>query len=376
MVLAFAAAQCFMVLNTSMAALLQAQGHVGGLSITSVAGKLLWGAGILICMILGFGLVAVPLTLLGSEILKSAALLSLTRKHLKLRFQFDLRATKTVIVKSLPFYLNTVAFTAYSTLGVSLLTFQVNRDEEVGWYGAATNLAGLALLMTPLIGWVLMPLYSKAAARSDQELTAALRRTLELVLTLAVPISLMLSVGADVWIPAMFGREFVPATLSLRLLAPMFVLTYMASVCGIGLIMLDRGWRVTLISLGSLVLNTLLNLVLIRPGLSLLGPGGGGAGCALAQILTEAAAAGAMVTSLGGRAFDRRSATTLCKSLAACGAVVLLDRLVGALGPARLALDLAAYLALATWMGAIPVRQILQLTRSALSRHEASALPS
>ena len=110
-------------------------------------------------------------------------------RHLGWRFTLDLRATWAVLIASLPFYVNTVAHTVYSKLGVSMLAFLAKDVGEVGHYGAASDLAGMTLLVTPLISWVLAPLYSRARHRSDEEFNRALTRSLELILTLGFPVS-------------------------------------------------------------------------------------------------------------------------------------------------------------------------------------------
>ena len=70
------------------------------------------------------------------------------------------------------------------------------------------------------------------------------------IFSLAIPTSLALAVGADLWIWLIFGQVFGPAAPALRILAPMFVLTY---------VLLDRGWTAIIISLCGLAVTPLLN---------------------------------------------------------------------------------------------------------------------
>src|SRR6185503_11222380 len=128
------------------------------------------------------------------------------------------RLTLGVVVASLPFYVSGLATTIYDKIGVSFLAF-MGSDREVGWYGAAAGLAGLTLLLAPLISWVLTPLFARAAAASEAELCLMVRRSLDFILTVAIPVSLMMIVGADVWIKLLFGAKFAPAASALRVLA-------------------------------------------------------------------------------------------------------------------------------------------------------------
>jgi hypothetical protein len=65
--------------------------------------------------------------------------------------------------------------------------------------------------------------------------------------------------------------------------------------------------------------------------------------------------------------------TALIKSIAACGAVVVLDRLASPLGLARIALDVCAYLALVLVMRAVRVRDTAEFARLAFQNHESAS---
>lgn len=370
LVLFFAAYQFFSGLNEAGAALLHAAGAVDGVALLNVGTKLVWGAGILGALAMGAGVEGVAVALAASEALKTGALLVLARRHLDLKLGIDLPRTLAVVSASLPFYLNYLAHTVYGRLDVSLMSFLTNHT-EVGWYGAAQNLAGVALLITPLMGWVLMPMFSRAAARSEQQLDMLVRRTLEAVLSAAVPVSLLLGLGADVLIPTVFGRAFAPAVGSLRILAPMFILTYAAMVASTALIRLERGWAVTAISLSGLGANALLNFFLIPACWEAFGRGGAGIGAASTLVTTEAAVTALMLIFLGGRAFDRRSVMTLGKTALACLVVIAAHHLMAGLGPARIAADALLYVGLVVAFKAVRIREAVDVVRLAI-RQKAS----
>ena len=185
------------------------------------------------------------------------------------------------------------------------------------------------------------------------------------------PTSLLMSLGADVWVRLMFGEQYASAAAPLRLLAPMFLLTYVNTLTAVALILLDRGWTVTRISLAGMAINLVLNVVLAPAGGALWGPKGAALGCAAAMVLTEALTTGLMLQTIRGRAFDRRSATALVKSLAACAVAIAVDRLARGLGPARLLVDVATYLVVVIGTGALPLHDFLQFSRAALRhRHD------
>jgi O-antigen/teichoic acid export membrane protein len=270
-----------------------------------------------------------------------------------------------MLLASLPYYLTIFATTAYGKLDVSLLEF-LGDSQEVGWYGAASAVAGLALLVAPLISWVLMPMFARAVARSRDEFYEQIRRSMELILTVAIPASLMIALGAPVWIRTIFGVAFVPAAPALRVLATMCVLTYVAIVYAQTLIMLGRGWALTKISLVGLIVNIVLNLVIIRRSMLIFGVGGGGTGCAIAMLGTEVFVTSCMIVIVGRDAFDRGSVVTIGKSLAACGVVALAHRGLSSLGPARLALDALIYLVIVLSTGALKPLAIARVIQESI----------
>jgi O-antigen/teichoic acid export membrane protein len=363
----FGAAQLLVTLNGSLAALLHASRMVGGLALVNVATKVLWGVGVAFAVAIDRGLAGLSLAFLAAEAVRAAALSWLARRHLGVRLRFDPAAVKVVIVASLPFYLNQVANTVYAKVDVSMLSVLAN-DAEVGWYGSAQNLASLALLASPLVGWVLLPLLSRAAARSREELFAMVRRAIAVVLLLVLPISLLTGVGADVWIPGLFGRSFAPATLSLRILAPIFVLTYLAMISAMCLFLLERAWTVTAISLVALVVNPTLNLALVPAAMRSLGPGGAGAGAALSLLLTELGVTVALTVAMGRDAFDRASTATIGKTAISGLVVIAVDRALLRFGAARLPLDAATYLILLFALGAVRLAEIQRLARFVLQQ--------
>src|SRR6185369_3720435 len=95
-----------------------------------------------------------------------------------LKLRFDVRALQAVLVASFPFYVNGTVLALCSKLDITLLEFLTGDAKQVGWYSASANVASLAMLMSPLLSWVVMPLMSRAAARSDEELWWVVRHAI------------------------------------------------------------------------------------------------------------------------------------------------------------------------------------------------------
>lgn len=363
----FAIAQLFVNVNVTLAAMLQSKGRVGGMSLLSIVTKVAWAMGVVAAMWMGGALWKFAAAFLASEIIKSGGLFFLAQRHLGLVVRFDPAATKTMILASLPYYLSTFATTTYGKLDMTLLTF-FGTSREVGWYAASSTIANLALLITPLIGWVLMPTFARAAARSRDELFARTRSATELVLMIVIPVSLFISVGADLWVRILFGAAFAPAAMAVRILATTFVLMYVGIIYAITLMMLERAWTLTLIAFGGLVVNVAVNVLLIRPSIAMFGNGGGGAACALAVLATEIAVTSAMVANVGRHAYDPQTGARIAKTLGACAVVVVLDRILVPLGWSRLVVEAIVYVVLVVVTGALQTRELFALVASALHR--------
>jgi O-antigen/teichoic acid export membrane protein len=247
-------------------------------------------------------------------------------------------------------------------MDVGIMSFMTN-DFEVGWYGVASNIAGLAMLLSPIIASVFLPLASRAAARSDEEVAMLSRRAMHVILTIAIPVTLGLALGADFLVRVMFGAEFAPATASLRVLAPIFVLTYVAMITSLLLLTLGRGWTLTKIALSSLVITPILHLLFIPWGLATWGRGGAGIGAAIAMVLCESYMAGLMAWMVRRYLFDRAGLVALGKMLAVALLVVVLHLVLAPIGPWRLLVDAATYTTGVLWWGAVDLRALINLLR-------------
>jgi O-antigen/teichoic acid export membrane protein len=351
--------------NSTLGAMLHAKGRVRGMSALSVTTKVIWAAGVVVAIVAHAGLWAFAASSLAAEAVEVVALTWLARRHLGLTFRVDVAPTIEMLRRSLPYSVAAIASTASGTLGATLLEF-TGGSKEVGLFGAAWTLASLTLLITPILGWVLTPMLARAAERSRKELFEHVCRSMELVLTIAIPASLLINLGADVWIRIAFGTAYSNSVTSLRVLSTMFVLTYVAIIYSTAMVMIDQAWTLTWIAVGGLVLNAGLNLLFVRYAVSVLGEGGGGAGCAAAMLCMEIFVTSCMAVATGRGAFDRRSVGMIVKSLLVYGVVVVVHRLLIGFAPWRLAVDGVLYFALAVAVGALRPREMLATVREAL----------
>jgi O-antigen/teichoic acid export membrane protein len=280
-----------------------------------------------------------------------------------LQLRIDREAVRVALVESIPFFVNSLALGILGSLGMSVLEF-VRRDErEVGWFAADQNLAYLCALLTPLLGWVVMPLLSRAYARSEKEGLAVLRRVVEGLVVLIVPITVLISAGSDVLVRLAFGAKFVPASIGLSILSLVFVMTYINTMLAMALIIMRRGWSVTVLSISAVFITAGLMLVFVPLGRRIWTEGGECAGAALSVITSEACVLLAMLTRFKEFPLDARDLRVLGKSVGLGLVILAIDRTLRGLGPARLAIDAVLYAGLALAIGVVHIPEVVAAIR-------------
>jgi O-antigen/teichoic acid export membrane protein len=369
-VLVFGLTQATIGFNLSIAAMLQASTKVGPLAAMNVVSKLLWGVGVVVGIWLDAPLPLLALPNLVAELLKASVLYPTARAAVGLRLHFAMGPLKTVLLASLPFYVNTIAINLGARLDVSMLEF-LAPGEEVGWYSAASNFAGLAMLFSPVVNWVLMPLFARAKHRSEESFYQMLRRAIEGLLVLAVPVTLLIGLGADFWVRLAFGRSFGPAAMSLRCLAPLFVATYLALMLALALVVLERSWRLTIVSLIGLGVLPLLILVLV-PLAKPLGVGMAGAGAAVGVTAMELMTAGLFLQTVGRRALDTRNVLAIVKSMGVAAVVIALHQALAFMGHWRLIVDMFAYAVLALALKVVRLNEAINVIKTVRSERKAA----
>lgn len=376
----FAFAYAFTALNQTFQQMLQAASQVGGLAVANVVAKVLWGGGTFAAVTLGAPFWVLPMPMVLAEGLKAAFLYRAAREAVGLKLQVDLAETKRVLRVAFPFYIANVAVALGSSIDVPWLAKLVDKESpEVGWYGAARQIAQLSALLSPIMSGVLIPMMSRAKARDEEEFYRILRRGFEAVLVVSIPLTLILALGAEFWIHITIKDKFLPAAGSLRWLAPTFVFAYANVLLWLALMILDRSWTITIVSIAGLALLPLLIMIVV-PLTAPLGPGGAGMGVAIALTTRELVIALVFLAFLRDKAMDRRGLSSAVKSIAFVVVVSLVDRAIGdrLAAPVRLLVDAAVYgvLALTPRLGVLSPADIKAVLKMIKDRKKAQPTPA
>lgn len=357
--IAFGAAQLCTNFNNTFTAILHACGKVDGISVVNFVARVLWGAILLLAAFFSAPLVVFALALVASELWKAVWAYRLSKKHANFVFTVDMEKTKAVLKASVPYFMNAIALAGIGKLDVMVLG-ELTNDTEVGWYSSAWSLATFTMLLTPIVNWVITPMLSRAATRSQTELSLIMRRGLEACLAVSIPLSLGIFVGADLWIHILGGDRFLPATQALQVLSVTFGLTYVNIFASLCLTTMNRGWTVTYTSLLTLALSPALNLLFIPVGMRTLGASGGATASAAAVVVNEIIVVSIMMFNIGTLAIDKRLLIAVGKTFAACAVVVAVNQwlLTGWLPLLRVVLDGALYVVLVLALRAVRIEEL------------------
>lgn len=357
-VVVFGLCQLVTSINGTLATILQAATNVGRLAVANVVAKFVWGAGLLLGLHFKVPLYLLALPILVSELLRTSVLIPATRRATELRYLIDVAAVWVVIVTALPFFVSNVAIGLGQNLAMSGLEFMRKDEREVGWFAATQNLAALAMLLSPLLFWVVMPMLSRAHARSKDEMMSIMRRAVDGLVVIIAPITIFISVASDVLIKLAFGEKYAPAATGLSILSLVFVVTYINMMLASALVVSGKSWSVTLISLGAIVTMGGFMLVFVPLGRALFHVGGECAGAAMAVIGSEIGVVVALLSRFGTMPLDKRNIEVCGKTIALGVVIIVSDRLLRGVGYVRLAIDAVIYLVLALGFGVVKIDEI------------------
>ncbi|MCL2777906.1 MAG: oligosaccharide flippase family protein [Polyangiaceae bacterium] len=369
----FGIAYLFYAFNLTFQKTLQAASKVSGLAVANVVAKIFWGGGVFAAVTLKAPFWVLPMPMIFAEGLKAAFLFFATRDAIDLELRLDAKATLEVLKISVPFFIADIAVQLGSTIDVVVLReLMPASSPEVGWYSAARKIANLSMLLSPIMSGVLIPMMSRAKARSTDEFYKILRRGFEGVFVISLPLTLLLALGAEFWIHITIKDAFLPSTGSLIWLAPTFVFAYANVLLWLALMILDRSWTIMFVSIGGLILLPVFIMIAV-PITSPLGPGGAGMGVAMALSLRELVVILVFLGFLRSRALDRRGAMSTLKSLGICVIVSIIDaqiRHVGMHPALRLSVDVLLYGALAIAMGIVRLRDVKAVMKLVKNRKQ------
>lgn len=184
------------------------------------------------------------------------------RRFVKIRLEYDYKLWKWLLVAAIPlgmvFVINNLYFKV-DTLILSLL----KDSRQVGLYGVSYKVLETTLFLGVFLSNAVVPILSKDIIDNRPRASMLIKTSLEALVALAMPVVCFILVAPDKIIRFLATQEFVQAQNALRWLALAIALIYVNVMLGQILIAADRRKILVWTSVGILLFNVTLNLLLI-----------------------------------------------------------------------------------------------------------------
>ncbi len=187
----------------------------------------------------------------------------ISRKFSPVKFELDFAFWKKLLKRSFPFALMLVFTGLYLNLDTVLLSF-FKGDQAVGLYNAANRLVLAGKMIPGVLIASLFPIMSESSKKSKQEFDRILGKSLALMFSLALPLSLGTTLLSGKLINLLYGEKFSGSVLSLQILIWGMFFAYLSMVTGYGLIAKGHQRVNTGITGIGLLISLVLNFSLIQ----------------------------------------------------------------------------------------------------------------
>jgi O-antigen/teichoic acid export membrane protein len=361
------ATQVFSALDNTFAAVEHASGRVGWIARVNLSTRLVWAALVLVALRVRPDAALIAALGLVAELLRFALLTRRGVASIGVPARLRFAPVGAMLLAALPFFVNQLAHSLYARAG-HLALARLGDALALGWYGAAANLAGIALLAMPLLSWVLVPAAARAFARSEEALGELTAAALHLTFLGSAAAGLFVGFAAPTLVTALFGPAFEGAVPAVRMLAGTFALASLSTIAAIDLLQRGRIRAVAALSLAGLALAAALAPFAIARGAAF-GSAGAAAGAASTLLVSECAVA-AILLALAWRTSWNASLRKALLAVAVSAAIAIGAGLASPLsgGLVRGAVALAVFAAVLTLLRAWPAAAIAEVRSLVRSR--------
>lgn len=185
------------------------------------------------------------------------------KRFVRFKFEFNLPLWKNLLKKAFPFALMAVCTSLYLNADTVLLSF-FKGDTVVGWYNASNRLIQAGKLVPGIVMPAVFPALAACFKSSRKEFDGLIEKALVFMFFVALPLSLSITLLADKIVFLLYGKEFAPAILSLRILSWGMFGMFFSSILGYTLISANRQKTNTIITAIGLGTSIVFNLALVK----------------------------------------------------------------------------------------------------------------
>jgi len=190
-------------------------------------------------------------------------------KFLRLKLSFNRTVWKNLLKTSWPLALAGMFATIYNSIDSVMMGYW-GQITETGWYNASYRIVGITLIPMALIAQIFYPALSKFSKKSKASFQKIWNKQMEAMITLAVPIMIGGIVLAPKIIQFVYGKDFLPAVFSLRILLLMTGIVFVSTPFQQVLVVVNQQKKLFWATMTGAIINIVLNILLI-PKLSLNG---------------------------------------------------------------------------------------------------------
>jgi O-antigen/teichoic acid export membrane protein len=209
---------------------------------------------------------------------KNICIYIISKKFLKIKFDFDFQECKYIVKESLPLAFSAVFTLIYYRIDVIMLSFILG-DTAVGIYGAAYRLSETVLFIPEVFMMSMFPLMSKFFENSNEILVFSYEKALKYLSSIAIPMAVGTIILSDRIILTIYGSAFKNSAVALQILILATAIIFINSATSNFYISIKKQRLVMVYTGIGVIINILLNLILI-PKFSYVG-------ASIATVLTE-----------------------------------------------------------------------------------------
>lgn len=210
---------------------------------------------------------------------------------------------------ALPFASYTLITCLYVYIGTVILS-ALRPAEEVGWYNAGYKIYEGLTMFPALLGAVMLPRLSRLFVAHREHHRYLAERAVKYLAMVSFPIALLAAYVSPAVVRLLFGEEYLPAVLPLRVLLAASIIMFTNITLNIILISADLQTAVVRVASIGLVAMALTNLVLV-PRFHILGS-------ALCVLMSEASVMTAALLTMRRKLFPMPVHAYSLKPLASC----------------------------------------------------------
>lgn len=199
-------------------------------------------------------------------------------KFVKPKMEVDWSFWNPTIKEALPFGLTGAFINIYLWIDSVMLSF-MKGDEVVGWYNAAYRIILILLFIPNAFNSAVFPLMSRFYVSSKDSLKFILEKHFKYMFIIGFPIGIGMTLFADRIVLLVFGAEYIPSVIALKILTWAIVFIFARTAFERILESANRQIIVTKVFGGCALLNIILNFILI-PKYSYIG-------AAIATLITD-----------------------------------------------------------------------------------------